>query len=60
MCLQAHCHLSINGKLSVSRQFSETYGVTSYGNGGRKDVVNRNLVFTDTLVLQAGGYKAQD
>ena len=30
----------------VSWQFSETYGVTKYGSGSRKDVVNRCLEFT--------------
>ena len=31
--------------MSVGRQVSETCGVTSYGSGWRKDVVNRCLEF---------------
>ena len=36
VCLQTYC---TNQKLSVSRQFSETYAKTSYGSGWRKNVV---------------------
>ena len=34
---QTYCHLSTNEKLS------EMYGITSYGSGWRKDVVNQSL-----------------
>ena len=34
-----------NKKLLVSWQFSGTYGVTKYGSGWRKDVVNQRLEF---------------
>ena len=45
-CLQQtyHC-LSTNKKLLVSWQFSGTYGVTKYGSGWRKDVINQCLEF---------------
>ena len=43
--LQTYCHWSTNEKLSVSWQFSETYVVTSYSSGWRKDAVNQCLVF---------------
>ena len=38
-----YCHLNTNEKLSISWLFSETYGVTNYGSGWRKDVVNQCL-----------------
>ena len=41
----AAIQLSTNEKLSVSSQFSENYGVASYGSGWRKDVVNQCLEF---------------
>ena len=37
--------LSINKKLLVSRQFSGHYGVTKYGSGWKKDVINKCLEF---------------
>ena len=41
--------LSTNKKLLVSWQFSGPYGVTKYGSGWRKDVVNQCLEFVATL-----------
>ena len=38
-------NFSTNKKLLVSRQFSGPYGVTKYGSGWRKDVVNQCLEF---------------
>ena len=38
--LHTYCHLSTNEKLTV---ISETYGLASYCNGWRKNVVNRYL-----------------
>ena len=47
--LQTYCSLSIiekqTKKLSVNWQSLETYGVTNYGSGWRKDVVNLCLEF---------------
>ena len=37
--------LSTNKNLLVSRQFPGPYGVTKYGSGWRKDVVNQCLEF---------------
>ena len=40
-----HTHLSTHKKVPGSRQISETYGITNYGSGWRKDVVNQSLEF---------------
>ena len=46
--------VSTNKKLLVSWPFSGTYGVTKYGNGWRKDVVNQSLEFASSSDLDFG------
>ena len=51
-CNKHHC-LSTNKKLLVSWQFSGPYGVTKYGSGWRKDVVNQCMEFVLMHVLDS-------
>ena len=54
--LQAYDHLSTNKKLSISRQFFQTYGVISYSSGWTKDGVNQCLEFGSLLERICVGY----
>ena len=45
ICYKSNCHSSTNEKLSVGGMFSESYGLTIYGSGRRKGVVNQWLEF---------------